>query len=405
MSGFMFATGIENSYPTIAGGVRVDEMEKCGHYARWQEDLSLVESLGTRFLRWGPAMYKTFCGPASFDWAWTDDVLTEMKRSNIEPILDLCHFGVPDWLGNFQNQEFPDYFAEYAGAFASRHRHIRYWTPVNEAYITALFSARYGWWNERLSSEKSFVRATLNLARASILAMKAIREQIPEAVFIQSESCEFAHPAEPDAVVIAEFHNERRFLPLDLIYGHDVGPAMYQYLRSHGMSAIEYSFFQEHGDSKNCILGTDYYVTNEHLVKADGTSTSASDALGYFVLARQYYDRYRLPLMHTETNRCEADDSAAWLRKQWQALLQLHWSGVPVLGFTWFSLIDQMDWDTALREDAHRVNSVGLFDMDRNIRKVGQHYRHLIRDWSDHLAGVSVDEALNPAVPSLRIAA
>ena len=45
MTEFMFATGIENSYPTIAGGVRVDEMDKCGHYARWREDLSLP---GTR---------------------------------------------------------------------------------------------------------------------------------------------------------------------------------------------------------------------------------------------------------------------------------------------------------------------------------------------------------------------
>jgi beta-glucosidase len=32
MTQFLFATGIENSYPTIAGGIRVDEMDKCGHY-------------------------------------------------------------------------------------------------------------------------------------------------------------------------------------------------------------------------------------------------------------------------------------------------------------------------------------------------------------------------------------
>ena len=41
MPGFMFATGIENSYPTIARGrktVRIDEMEKCGHYRLWRED-------------------------------------------------------------------------------------------------------------------------------------------------------------------------------------------------------------------------------------------------------------------------------------------------------------------------------------------------------------------------------
>src|SRR5205814_431448 len=92
MPGFMFATGIENSYPTIANGVRVDEMEKCGHYARWQEDLALVRELNLDYLRWGPAIYKTFVGPARFDWSWTDDVLAEMKRLSIEPILDLCHF-------------------------------------------------------------------------------------------------------------------------------------------------------------------------------------------------------------------------------------------------------------------------------------------------------------------------
>jgi hypothetical protein len=34
-STFLFATGIENSYPTINGGrPRIDEMEKCGHRAR-----------------------------------------------------------------------------------------------------------------------------------------------------------------------------------------------------------------------------------------------------------------------------------------------------------------------------------------------------------------------------------
>ena len=43
---FLFATGIENSYPTIAGGVRIDQMEKCGHYARWEEEFALVRESG-----------------------------------------------------------------------------------------------------------------------------------------------------------------------------------------------------------------------------------------------------------------------------------------------------------------------------------------------------------------------
>src|SRR5207244_1896772 len=41
---FMFATGVECSYPTIAGpdgdSVRVDELEKTFHYRHWQPDLA-----------------------------------------------------------------------------------------------------------------------------------------------------------------------------------------------------------------------------------------------------------------------------------------------------------------------------------------------------------------------------
>src|SRR4051812_42763835 len=156
MPHFMFATGIENSYPTIAGGVRVDEMDKCGHYARWREDLDLVRETGLSCLRWGPPLYKTFVAPGRYDWEWTDAVMDGMWRRGIEPVLDLCHFGLPDWLGDFQNTDFPAYFAEYAAACAARYPHVRYWTPVNEMLITALFSARYGWWNERLTSDAAF---------------------------------------------------------------------------------------------------------------------------------------------------------------------------------------------------------------------------------------------------------
>jgi len=57
--------------------------------------------------------------------------------------------------------------------------------------------------------------------------------------------------------------------------------------------------------------------------------------------------------------------------------------GVPVIGFTWYSLTDQMDWDTALREDAGRVNAVGLFDLNRGPRAVGHEYRELVSTWAN----------------------
>ena len=75
---------------------------------------------------------------------------------------------------------------------------------------------------------------------------------------------------------------------------------------------------------------------------------------------------------------------ATWTR-QWHGLLRLRQDGVPVLGFTWYSLTDQLDWDTALREVAGRVNSVGLYDLERRVRPVGRLYRRLVQEWGRYL--------------------
>src|SRR5690606_34168321 len=55
-----------------------------------------------------------------------------------------------------------------------------------------------------------------------------------------------------------------------------------------------------------------------------------------------------------------------------------------------YSITDQVDWDTALRENNGRVNPLGLFDLDRKIRKVGEAYKQLIADWRQVLPTQSV---------------
>ena len=390
MTNFMFATGIENSYPNILlpnGQVhRVDEMEKCGHYAHWREDFGLVQELGIKFLRYGPPLYSTHIGPGRYDWSFADETYSALHEMGITPITDLCHFGVPDWVGpGFDNPDWPALFAEYARAFATRFPWVRFYTPVNEIFVAATFSGQLGWWNERASSDRGFVTALGNLCRANTLAMQAILEVRPDAVFIQSESSEYFHAANPSVMAQANFLNEKRFLSLDLTYGRPVNAVMYEYLLDNGMTRDEYHWFLNNQVKANCVLGNDYYVTNEHIVHEDGRVTGSGEIFGYYVITHQYYDRYHLPVMHTETNLSDAEHSWDWLWKQWMNLFRLRSDGVPIIGFTWYSLTDQVDWDTALREDAGRVNPVGLADLDRNIRRVGWEYKKLIKEWQDIL--------------------
>ena len=386
---FMFATGIENSYPTIqlpdGSTKRIDEMEKCFHYERWQEDFELVRELGISFLRYGPPYYKTHTGPGTYDWTFTDDTFHRMKELNIIPIVDLLHFGVPDWMGDFQNPDFPQLFAEYASAFAHRFPYLQYYTPVNEIFITALFSAQYGWWNERLTTDLGFVTALKHLCKANVLAMHEILKVQPDAVFIQSESTEYFHPVRPEVMVAARFLNQKRFLSLDLTYGYPLRVMMYEYLMDNGMTKEEFRWFEHNQVTARCIMGNDYYMTNEHLVLPNGTTRASGEIFGYYVITHQYYNRYKLPIMHTETN-LKAPGSEEWLWKQWANLYRLIQDGVPVIGFTWYSLTHQVDWDTALREDNGRVHEVGLYDLDRQITPVGRAYKRLVSQWKDVLA-------------------
>lgn len=403
----MFATGIENSIPTINNGAtRIDEMELCGHYEHWREDFDAVQEIGIQYLRYGPPLYRTFLGPNRYDWEFTDKTFAELKRRDITPIVDLCHFGVPDWLGNFQNPDFPTLFADYAGVFAERYPWVQLYTPVNEMFICAMFSAKYGWWNEQLRSDEAFVTALKHCVKANVLAMLQILKRRADAIFIQSESSEYFHADSPKAIHIAEQLNSRRFLSLDLNYGRRVDSAMFEYLMDNGMTKDEYQFFLTNRLKQHCILGNDYYRTNEHRVFEDGRTTASGEVFGYTEITRQYYDRYMLPVMHTETNLSEGpvgDEAVEWLWKEWANVLRLRNIGIPTVGFTWYSLTDQVDWDTALREQNGHVNPLGLFDLDRNIRNVGTAYKRLIKDWREVLPASSLCLSV-PLVPPLQYA-
>jgi hypothetical protein len=51
---------------------------------------------------------------------------------------------------------------------------------------------------------------------------------------------------------------------------------------------------------------------------------------------------------------------------------------VPIIGFTWYSVTDQVDWDRAIERPLGVVHPVGLFDLNRDPRPVGLSYKHLI---------------------------
>ncbi len=78
--------------------------------------------------------------------------------------------------------------------------------------------------------------------------------------------------------------------------------------------------------------------------------------------------------------------------KQWANVHRLKHDGIPIIGFTWYSLQHQVDWDSALRNDAGNVNGLDWVGLNRNIMLWGMRlqaaYRALERyTWTKNRLG------------------
>lgn len=379
---FLFATGIECSYPTIQNGaIRRDQLEECFHYKYWRHDLELVKDLGLKVLRYGLPYYKIHLAPGKYDWSFADEVMGEINKMGITPILDLLHFGVPNWLGNLQNPEIPIHFADYAKAVATRYPWVRYYTPINEIYVTAKMSAKDGIWNEQLKSDKGFVTAIKHLVAASILATQSIASCRPDAIIVQSESAEYMHEARAIPSNEVRLANKQRLISFDLLYACPPDADVCIYMMDNGLTREEYDWFMAGEPPGYQVMGNDYYGRNERIMKPDGSICTAEDVMGWYQITHAYYKRYKKPVMHTETNTFDPEQAPTWLWKQWINILKMRAEGVPVLGFTWYSLTDQVDWDCGLAEKRGIVNACGLYDLDRNPRPVADAYKMLLKEY------------------------
>src|SRR5687768_13166208 len=212
------------------------------------------------------------------------------------------------------------------------------------------------------------------------LAVEAILSERPDAIIVQGESIEHFHAAGRDAQHEAERLNGIKHLSLDLTMGRELAPGMARFLNEHGVTSNDLSFFRERRAVGQRWLGVDYYPTCEHRIASTGRATMSRTGMGFKRLATQYYHRYQVPIFHCETNRV-AHLAVDWLDQQWSDIMAMRASGIPVTGFTWYSLTDQIDWQHALRIERNDLHAVGMYDLERRIRPVGVRYREIVQRW------------------------
>ena len=374
---FLFTTAIDTRAPLLAGHVRADQMDRSGHYARWEDDFELAHSLGIGALFYGPAYYRAHIGPDQYDWDTCAEPMERLRLLGIEPIADLCHGGVPSWLDGVQDEAFPVLFAEYARAFARRFPWVRYFAPVHDIVGTAEASTLDGRWNDGAKSDAAFARAIRTLCLAHELAVEAIIHEQPDAIIVHTVAASYAHAAGEGARAEADRRNARRWLALDLCLGRELAPGLSRLLHAHGVPSHELSYFRERRAPAQRMLSLAWTPDSERRVTAAGRETAAAQRVGVRHLATELHRRHGLPLLLGETHAA-AKGARSWLRKQWDDTLALRAAGIPIVGFGWSPLTDAAVIGTGPRA----MEDIGLADTKRALRPAGELFRELVAKWS-----------------------
>ncbi len=383
---FAVACGEEGSDPLVLHEgriVRVDQYAASGHLEQLDRDLADVADLDIGVWRYGMPWRLTEPAPGTYDWTLWDRALESCRRHGLEPVIDLCHFGLPDHYQGFCDPGWVDGFVRYVESFLARYPEPRWFTPVNEPGITAMFSALLGMWNDRRASEDDYFTALGHIALANLEALALIRSD-RDGWWIGSEGfgCELADPEDEAGVRAATDARDLQQAVWDLHLG--VAPRGI----ASRLTDVIAEPVQERISALVGVVPPDRIVAGHDIypvsVAAHGTRALRPLAIAdrveaYEAAATDWYERYRIPFWVSETSNLglPVDQGSEWLDALTSSLSVLNDRGLPVRGLCWYSRGDQYDWDTALTTPVGTVTEVGLFDANRNPRAVAQHYAEL----------------------------
>ncbi|MEO6567657.1 MAG: family 1 glycosylhydrolase, partial [Opitutaceae bacterium] len=341
-SSFFWAAGIEDTFitdPWPKTGRTLDEYELTGHYDRWYADIGLMGELGVSAARYGIPWHRIQPAPHEWRWDFVDRAIDRLLELNIEPIVDLVHYGLPRWIkGSYLTPDFPARMAEYAARVAERFKgRVFAYTPLNEPRITAWYCGRLGWWPPHLHGWRGFVNVMLAACRGIVETVHALRAVDEDILIAHVDATDLYIAEAPEFEGDAPHRQELVFLALDLVSGR-IGPGhlLCEWLLRQGATDKQLAWFGERAIDLP-LIGLNLYPMFTRKVLRRSAKGRLRWTMSYATadiidrLGELYWKRYARPVFISETaSGGSVRRRSQWLRDSVAAVGRLREKGVPM---------------------------------------------------------------------------
>ena len=340
----------------------------CDHYHRWKEDLQLLKEIGVNSYRFsisGARIYPTDeFNVNEQSVKFYIDLVNELKRLGIEPICTLYHWDMPLWVhrrGGWKNSASVEWFERYTKTVVDAlSDKVRYWITFNEPQCFVNLGYKTGAhapFEQNCESEIKNISRNVMLAHGR--AAKVIRERAKTTPKIG-----FA-PTPGGMVIPSSLRSEEQAYNDSFdVSGGAWSATWWSDPIVLGKKWTGCDWLSEE-DLKVIHQPLDYYSYN--IYNADNPQELESvgaprTAMGWAITpecmywsAKFFYKRYGLPILITENGMANIDfvhdddkvhdpQRCEYLRRYIRNLKRANDEGIPVIGYSCWSFLDNFEW-------------------------------------------------------------
>ncbi len=359
--------------------------QACRHYELYAQDFEIAKELNHNCHRFSIEWSRIEPQEGKFDVSAIEhyrQVIINLKKQNIEPVVTLLHFTNPAWFsqkGGWTKFKLQRYFLRFVDKIVNEFAdQVKFWVTINEPLVYSSHSYLLGAWPPKEHSLFKTAKVTFNLAKAHIEAY-CIIQKIYQAkslsrpmvsISANLQAFEICRPTLKNKLAVFLRHKLYNLYFIEVL------------LRRKTLDYIGVNYYGrnladvESWGIKHLLLDTCPY--NHHPLR--------KNSLGWDIYPQGLYKllvvlkKYNLPILITENGICTEDDDLRWdyIREHLEELHKAMQEGVRVLGYIYWSLMDNFEWDKGFKPRFGLVH-IDYQNQKRTIKPSGRKFAEIAK--------------------------